>query len=109
MLAIVDGGAQAALLAPTEVLAAQHYRTITALMGDLAEGGLLGGSEIGTKVTLLTGSMSSAARRQAFADIASGEAGIVVGTHALIQDKVAFFDLALIVIDERIALPTSSS
>ena len=48
MLAIVDGGAQAALLAPTEVLAAQHYRTITALMGDLAEGGLLGGSEIGT-------------------------------------------------------------
>ena len=101
MLAIVDGGAQAALLAPTEVLAAQHYRTITALMGDLAEGGLLGGSEIGTKVTLLTGSMSSAARRQAFADIASGEAGIVVGTHALIQDKVAFFDLALIVIDEQ--------
>ncbi len=101
MLSAVDAGAQAALLAPTEVLAQQHVRTITALMGDLAERGLLGGSEIGTRVTLLTGSMSTADRRRALADIASGEAGIVIGTHALIQDVVSFFDLALVVVDEQ--------
>ncbi|GAB3444985.1 ATP-dependent DNA helicase RecG [Phycicoccus ginsengisoli] len=101
MLAAVDAGGQAALLAPTEVLAAQHHRSITAMLGDLAEGGMLGGSDIGTRVTLLTGSQSTAARKQALLDAASGDAGIVVGTHALIQQNVSFFDLALVVVDEQ--------
>ncbi len=101
MLAAVDAGGQAALLAPTEVLAAQHHRTITAMLGDLAEGGLLGGSDIGTRVALLTGSQATAARRRALLDIVSGDAGIVVGTHALIQEKVDFHDLALVVVDEQ--------
>jgi ATP-dependent DNA helicase RecG len=101
MLAVVDSGGQAALLAPTEVLAQQHHRSITALLGPLAERGLLGGSDVGTRVALLTGSQGTAARRQALLDVASGEAGIVVGTHALIQDKVDFFDLGLVVVDEQ--------
>jgi ATP-dependent DNA helicase RecG len=101
MLAVVDSGGQAALLAPTEVLAQQHHRSITALLGPLAERGLLGGSETGTRVALLTGSQGTAARRQAMLDVASGEAGIVVGTHALIQDRVDFFDLGLVVVDEQ--------
>lgn len=101
MLAAVDAGGQAALLAPTEVLASQHHRSITAMLGDLAEGGMLGGSEIGTRVTLLTGSMSTQARRKALLDIASGDAGIVIGTHALIQEHVTFQDLALVVVDEQ--------
>lgn len=101
MLAAVDAGGQAALLAPTEVLASQHHRSITAMLGDLAEGGMLGGSEIGTRVTLLTGSMSTQSRRKAMLDIASGDAGIVIGTHALIQEHVSFQDLALVVVDEQ--------
>ncbi|KRE41937.1 ATP-dependent DNA helicase RecG [Knoellia sp. Soil729] len=101
MLAAVDSGGQAALLAPTEVLAMQHHRSITAMLGDLAEGGMLGGSDIGTRVTLLTGSMSTASRRKAMLDIASGDAGIVIGTHALIQEHVSFQDLALVVVDEQ--------
>jgi ATP-dependent DNA helicase RecG len=101
MLASIDGGGQAALLAPTEVLAAQHLRSITAMLGDLAEGGMLGGSDIGTKVVLLTGSQSSGVRRRALLDAASGEAGIVIGTHALIQKHVQFADLALVVVDEQ--------
>ena len=68
MLAAVDAGGQAALLAPTEVLAAQHHRSITAMLGDLAEGGMLGGSDIGTRVALLTGSQSTAARRENLLD-----------------------------------------
>ena len=60
MLAVVDAGGQAALLAPTEVLAAQHYLTITRLLGDLAEGGTLGAAEHATGVALITGSMSAA-------------------------------------------------
>ncbi|MDV3221508.1 ATP-dependent DNA helicase RecG [Intrasporangium sp.] len=101
MLAAIDAGGQAALLAPTEVLAAQHYRSITAMLGDLAMGGMLGGSDIGTKVALLTGSQSAGARRAALLAAASGEAGIVVGTHALIQKHVQFADLALVVVDEQ--------
>ena len=88
MLTVVDAGGQAALLAPTEVLAQQHHRSITEMMGELAEGGMLGGAEQGTKVVLLTGSMGAAARRQALLDLVTGEAGIVIGTHALIEDKV---------------------
>ncbi|MEU2392233.1 helicase-related protein [Streptomyces sp. NPDC007369] len=101
MLAVVDSGGQAAMLAPTEVLAQQHHRSITEMMGELAEGGMLGGSEQGTKVVLLTGSMGAAARRKALLDLVTGEAGIVIGTHALIEDKVQFHDLGLVVVDEQ--------
>ncbi|ARQ68272.1 ATP-dependent DNA helicase RecG [Streptomyces marincola] len=101
MLAVADTGGQSALLAPTEVLAQQHHRSITEMLGDLAEGGLLGGAEHGTRVTLLTGSMGARARRQALLDAATGEAGIVIGTHALIEDVVAFHDLGLVVVDEQ--------
>ncbi|MFD3512176.1 ATP-dependent DNA helicase RecG [Streptomyces sp. NPDC058657] len=101
MLAVVDAGGQAAMLAPTEVLAQQHHRSITEMMGELAEGGMLGGSSIGTKVVLLTGSMGTAARRQALLDLVTGEAGLVIGTHALIEDKVQFHDLGLVVVDEQ--------
>lgn len=101
MLAAIDAGGQAALLAPTEVLAAQHHRSITAMLGDLAQGGMLGGSEFGTTVALLTGSQNAGTRRRSLLDAASGEAGIVVGTHALIQKHVQFADLALVVVDEQ--------
>ncbi|QCX79387.1 ATP-dependent DNA helicase RecG [Streptomyces sp. YIM 121038] len=101
MLAVVDAGGQAAMLAPTEVLAQQHHRSVTEMMGELAEGGMLGGCEHATKVTLLTGSMGAAARRQALLDLVTGEAGIVIGTHALIEDKVQFHDLGLVVVDEQ--------
>ncbi|RAJ71973.1 ATP-dependent DNA helicase RecG [Streptomyces sp. PsTaAH-137] len=101
MLAVVDAGGQAAMLAPTEVLAQQHHRSITEMMGELAEGGMLGGSEHSTKVVLLTGSMGTAARKQALLDLVTGEAGIVIGTHALIEDKVQFLDLGLVVVDEQ--------
>jgi ATP-dependent DNA helicase RecG len=101
MLQVVDAGGQAALLAPTEVLAAQHHRSIMQLLGDLALGGMLGGAEDGTRVRLLTGSLGAAARREALADAASGAAGIVVGTHALLEDRVQFADLGLVVVDEQ--------
>ncbi|WP_214323313.1 ATP-dependent DNA helicase RecG [Nonomuraea sediminis] len=97
MLQVADAGGQAALLAPTEVLAQQHHRSITTMLGDLAQGGMFGG----TAVTLLTGSMGAAARRAALLDAASGTAGIVVGTHALLQEHVQFADLGLVVVDEQ--------
>ncbi|MBA2739412.1 MAG: ATP-dependent DNA helicase RecG [Nocardioidaceae bacterium] len=101
MLQVVDAGAQAALLAPTEVLAAQHHRTLTGLLGDLALGGMLGGADGATGVRLLTGSMSTSARRQALLDLASGVAGIAVGTHALLEERVGFAELGLVVVDEQ--------
>ena len=101
MLAVVDSGGQAALLAPTEVLAAQHLRTIQKLLGDLGQAGMLGGSSLATQVTLITGSQNAAARKQALALAASGSAGIVIGTHALLGEKVEFKDLGLIVVDEQ--------
>lgn len=101
MLAVVDAGGQAAMLAPTEVLAQQHHRSVTEMMGGLAQGGMLGGADKATKVVLLTGSMGTAARRQALLDLVTGEAGIVIGTHALIEDKVRFHDLGLVVVDEQ--------
>ena len=101
MLQVVDAGGQAALLAPTEVLAAQHARTLHALLGDLAEAGFLGGAEQATRVALLTGSQPAAARRQALADAAGGRAGIVVGTHALLSATVQFAELGLVVVDEQ--------
>jgi ATP-dependent DNA helicase RecG len=101
MLAVVDSGGQAALLAPTEVLAAQHLRTIQKLLGELGQGGMLGGSEKATQITLITGSQSAAARKEALTMAANGIAGIVIGTHALLGEKVEFKDLGLIVVDEQ--------
>ena len=101
MLSVIDNGGQAALLAPTEVLAAQHLRTMQKLLGPLAQGGMLGGSETATQVTLITGSQNAAARKEALVLAASGAAGIVIGTHALLGESVAFKDLGLIVVDEQ--------
>jgi ATP-dependent DNA helicase RecG len=101
MLAVVDSGGQAVLLAPTEVLAQQHHRSLTELLGPLSESGLLGGSDLGTRVALLTGSLGAPARREALRQAASGEAGIVVGTHALLEEQVTFADLGLVVVDEQ--------
>ncbi|MXG88078.1 DEAD/DEAH box helicase [Nocardioides flavescens] len=97
MLRVVDSGGQAALLAPTEVLAQQHHRSITAMLGDLAGGALMGG----TTVELLTGSMSKGQRTEPLSRLATGEAGIVIGTHALLEEQVQFFDLGLVVVDEQ--------
>lgn len=101
MLAAVDAGGQAALLAPTEALANQHARSLAALLGPLGRGGMLDGDPAGTRVALLTGSLSTAARRVALLDIASGAAGLVVGTHALLADRVSFAELGLLVVDEQ--------
>jgi ATP-dependent DNA helicase RecG len=101
MLAVVDGGGQAALLAPTEVLAQQHARTIAALMGPLGDAGRLGGADNATRIALITGSMPATARREALLDVASGAAGIVVGTHALLEEQVQFGWLGLVVVDEQ--------
>ena len=101
MLQVVDAGGQAALLAPTEVLAQQHYRSITDMLGPLARRGQLGGAEHATGVALLTGSMGAAARRAALSDVFTGDAAIVIGTHALLEEQVQFADLGLVVIDEQ--------
>jgi ATP-dependent DNA helicase RecG len=101
MLQVVDAGGQAALLAPTEVLAQQHHRSISELLGPLAMAGQLDGAEPATRVALLTGSLGAAARREALVQAASGSAGIVIGTHALLQEHVQFADLGLVVIDEQ--------
>jgi ATP-dependent DNA helicase RecG len=102
MLQVVDAGGQAALLAPTEVLAAQHFDSIRRTLGPLSRDGLLGGlGPDSVQVTLLTGSMPTAARKQAMLDAASGTAGIVIGTHALLSENVSFYDLGLIVVDEQ--------
>jgi ATP-dependent DNA helicase RecG len=101
MLQAVDAGRQAAMLAPTEVLASQHARSLRSLLGPLAQAGELDGHPHATRVTLLTGSMGAKAKRQALLDVQSGEAGIVVGTHALIQDGVGFAELGLVVVDEQ--------
>ncbi len=101
MLRVVDSGGQAALLAPTEVLAQQHLRSIRAMLGPLAQAGELGGAEQATRVALLTGSQSAGARRAALDETASGTAGIVVGTHALLSEGVNFRDLGMVVVDEQ--------
>jgi ATP-dependent DNA helicase RecG len=93
MLAVADSGGQAALLAPTEVLAAQHLRSIVSVLGpDLA-------AEL--MPTLLTGQLPVAERRKAMLRMVSGQARIVIGTHALLADTVSFFDLGLVVVDEQ--------
>jgi ATP-dependent DNA helicase RecG len=101
MLQVVDAGGQAALLAPTEVLAQQHFRSISAMLGPLGRAGQLGGAEHATRVALLTGSQGVAVRREALTDVFTGDAGIVIGTHALLEEHVRFSDLGLIVIDEQ--------
>jgi ATP-dependent DNA helicase RecG len=97
MLRVVDSGGQAALLAPTEVLAQQHHRSITAMLGELADGGMMGGAG----VELLTGSMTKTQRTEPLSRLAVGESGIVIGTHALLEEQVQFFDLGLVVVDEQ--------
>ena len=101
MLAVIDSGGQAALLAPTEVLAQQHHRSLRGLLGPLAQAGELGGADVATRVALLTGSQGAASRRTALSEASSGEAGIVVGTHALLSEGVEFDDLGLVVVDEQ--------
>jgi ATP-dependent DNA helicase RecG len=101
MLSVVDSSGQAALLAPTEVLAQQHFRTIKKLLGELAQAGTLQAGSIGTEVELLTGSLSNAEKKEIHAKLASGQTGIVIGTHALISDGVKFADLGLVVVDEQ--------
>ena len=101
MLQVVDGGGQTALLAPTEVLAAQHHSSLEALLGPLALSGMLGEAERATRVHLLTGSTPAAQRRRILADLAAGEPAIVVGTHALLSDTVQIPFLGLVVVDEQ--------
>lgn len=101
MLQVVDAGRQAVLLAPTEVLAAQHARSLREMLGPHGRAGELGSVAPATRIALLTGSLPARARKQALHDVASGAAGIVVGTHALIQEQVGFADLGLVVIDEQ--------
>ncbi len=101
MLQVVDAGGQAALLAPTEVLAWQHLATLRSLLGPLAEVGTLDAPDDATRVVLLTGSQGAEERRTALATAESGEAGIVVGTHALLSEGVRFKDLGLVVVDEQ--------
>ena len=101
MCRAIDSGQQAVLMAPTEVLAAQHYESLRELMGGLAAGQVLGAPEQATEVVLLTGSMTTAQKKAALLKIASGEAGIVIGTHAVLSDRVMFADLGLVVVDEQ--------
>ncbi|MEO3757214.1 ATP-dependent DNA helicase RecG [Mycobacterium sp. B14F4] len=101
MLQMVDAGYQSALLAPTEVLAAQHARSIRDVLGPLAMAGQLEGAEGATRVALLTGSMSAQQKRAVRDEVAAGEAGIVIGTHALLQDAVEFHRLGMVVVDEQ--------
>ncbi|MGP9539290.1 ATP-dependent DNA helicase RecG [Brachybacterium sp. AOP43-C2-M15] len=101
MLRAVDSGHQAVLLAPTEVLAEQHHRTLTTLLGELSRAGQLDAHPEATRVRLLTGSQRTAHRRETLLDVTSGQAGIVVGTHALLTEGVEFASLGLAVIDEQ--------
>jgi ATP-dependent DNA helicase RecG len=93
MLTVADSDGQSALLAPTEVLASQHFRSIEKSLGeDLAK-------QVG--LTLLTGQLPADARKKAMLQVVSGKARIVIGTHALFSEKVEFYDLGLVVIDEQ--------
>jgi ATP-dependent DNA helicase RecG len=93
MLAVADSGGQSALLAPTEVLAGQHLRSIAAVLGpDLAAR---------LRPTLITGQLPVADRRKALLAAVTGQAHIVIGTHALMSESVGFYDLGLVVVDEQ--------
>ena len=93
MLAVADSDGQSALLAPTEVLASQHFRSIEKSLGEELS------KEVG--LTLLTGQLPTEARKKAMLQVVSGKARIVIGTHALFSEKVEFYDLGLVVIDEQ--------
>ncbi|HWU59525.1 MAG TPA: ATP-dependent DNA helicase RecG [Microbacteriaceae bacterium] len=93
MLAVADSGGQAALLAPTEVLAGQHLRSIAEILGPDLSAALM--------PTLITGQLPMAERKKALLRTVSGQARIVVGTHALLGDTVTFYDLGLVVVDEQ--------
>lgn len=101
MLQVIDSGGQTALLAPTEVLAQQHHQSIRRMLGSLGNGGELGSDPRATRVDVLTGSASASARKRALLGAASGETGILIGTHALLSDMVNFVDLGLVVVDEQ--------
>ncbi|MET1037233.1 MAG: DEAD/DEAH box helicase, partial [Aeromicrobium sp.] len=101
MLRVIDNGYQCALLAPTEVLAAQHFRTLENMLGGLAREGELGAEEGATRIALITGSMKTAAKRTSLLETVTGQVGILIGTHALLQDNVDFFNLGFVVVDEQ--------
>ena len=118
MLQVADAGGQSAMLAPTEVLAEQHLRSVLDILGDMAapedsdaddsaagsaEGIPAGsGAEPGrVRVRLLTASMGTRAKRKVLQELADGTAQIVIGTHALLSDEVSFHDLGLVVVDEQ--------
>lgn len=102
MLRVVDAGGQAALLAPTAVLATQHFRSILAALGPLADPPIVAGpGEKTVQVRLLTGASSNANKREIALGAVSGDVDIVVGTHALLYDTVTFHDLGLVVVDEQ--------
>ncbi len=101
MLQMVDAGYQCALLAPTEVLAAQHLRSFNVVLGPLAMAGQLGGAVNATRVALLSGSLTAPQKKHVRAEIAGGQVGIVIGTHALLQDAVEFHNLGMVVVDEQ--------
>jgi ATP-dependent DNA helicase RecG len=100
-LSVIDANAQVALLAPTEVLAQQHYRTITKQLGELATKGKLGAPDNAIAIALLTGSLSASEKREIHSKIQSGEIDLVIGTHALLSDAVNFQDLGLVIVDEQ--------
>lgn len=92
LLLIAENGLQGSMMVPTEVLARQHYESMI---------GLLAEQRLGFHVELLTGSMTAREKREAYARIESGEADIIIGTHALIQEKVNYRNLALVITDEQ--------
>jgi ATP-dependent DNA helicase RecG len=100
MLQAVDAGCQTVLLAPTEVLAAQHFASINQLLGDLAVTSLRT-NDAQVQTELLTGSLTTKQKRKVEHSIASGTADIIIGTHALLYRKDLFKDLALVVVDEQ--------
>ena len=102
MLQMVDAGYQCALLAPTEVLAAQHARSIRDVLGPLAMAGQLGGADGATRVALVDGiDVGATEARRCATKSRRGEAGIVIGTHALLQEAVEFQRLGMVVVDEQ--------
>ena len=116
MLQVADAGGQSAMLAPTEVLAEQHLRSVLDILGDMAAPkdsddssagsaeGIPAGSEEEpdrVRVRLLTASMGTRAKRKVLQELADGTAQIVIGTHALLSDEVSFHDLGLVVVDEQ--------
>ncbi|MFM1758557.1 MAG: hypothetical protein RL193_1134 [Actinomycetota bacterium] len=100
-LSVIDASAQVALLAPTEVLAQQHHRTINKQLGELATKGKLGAPDCAIEVALLTGSMSVSEKRNIQSRVKSGEIDFVIGTHALLSEAVEFKDLGLVIVDEQ--------